>query len=425
MDELVSSKKWRNVMKNILLSLQFLFVLVLVACSSGQEPDDVVIPTVRQLTPSEQQVATASNNFSLEILQEINQNYEQENIFISPFSISTALSMVVNGAEGETNEGIKVALGLDGVSDEEINESYKSLVSYLYSLDPTVTLNVANSTWYRNDLTINSEFEAILNEYYNATINAADFTDAGTVDLINNWIENQTNDKIKDMLNEIPPEAIMYLINAVYFKAEWTSQFDKDRTEDGQFTLADESTVMTETMFGEDVKYWSYYDAENNYSFIELPYGIENYGFAIIMPDEPGDINTLLQEFTVADLTNAASQSFENQLNVLMPKFKISFKELLNEYLISMGMGKSFQGDAEFTKLIDEDIRLFISMVLHQSFLEVNEEGSEAAAATVIGIETTSTKPRQLVIDKPFIFFIRERNSNTILFEGKLMDPTQ
>ena len=395
--------------------------MLLVACGNSQDPDEV-IPTVRQLSSSEQVVATASNNFSLEMLQEINQTFPGDNVFISPFSISTALSMVVNGAEGETNEGIKSALNLDDMSDDEINESYKSLVTYLYSLDPSVTLNVANSTWYRNEVTINPEFENILTEYYGATVNAADFTDEKTVDLINDWIASQTNDKIKNMLSSIPPNAVMYLINAVYFKADWTTKFNKDLTTDSDFTLSDESVVQVETMFGKDVKYWTYYDASKAYTLVDLPYGNENYGFTIIMPDDPTQINDLVSSLSVEDLEEAISQSAEFQKDVLMPKFKISFKEVLNGYLSAMGMSKAFQEDAEFTKLIEEDLKLFISIVMHQSFLEVNEEGSEAAAATIVGVETTSL-PQPLSIDRPFVFFIRERNSNTILFEGKLMDP--
>ena len=393
---------------------------LLISCSNNK--DNLPEPEIRPLTNNEQEISHASNEFAMNMLSGINAAYEDQNVFISPFSISTALSMTLNGANGETNEAIKAAIGLENLSDETINQTYKELVTYIYGLDRGVSLNIANSTWYKQELTVLSPFEDLLRTFYNAEVHAADFKNAATVDLINNWIENETNGKIRDMLDTIPPEAVMYLINAIYFKANWSVQFDPGKTENRNFTLKDGKVVQVPTMYADAVTYRSSYDNEKKLQLIDIPYGNGAYGFSIVMPDDPSLINQVVNEFTVADMERMLQDTRESTLEVYLPKFKIEFKELLNDYLIAMGMGVAFTGKADLSRLFEENLDLAISRVIHQSFLEVNETGSEAAAATVVEIIEFSL-PQALHVDQPFLFFIRERNSNTILFSGKLIDP--
>lgn len=411
-------------MNTILNSTRFCFAAIsfslLISCGNNEnvQPD----PEIRPLTSNEQEIVHASNEFAMNMLSGINAAYEDQNVFISPFSISTALSMTLNGANGETKEAIKEVIGLKNLSDETINQTYKDLVTYIYGLDRGVTLNVANSTWYKQELTILSSFEDLLREFYSAEVKEANFTDPATLDLINNWIEHETNGKIKDMLDVIPPNAVMYLINAIYFKANWSVQFDPDKTENRNFTLIDGNVKQVPTMYADAVTYRSSYDNENKLRLIDIPYGNGAYGFTIIMPDDPSLIDQVVNEFTIADMEKMLQDTRESTLEVYLPKFKIEFKELLNDYLVAMGMGVAFTGQADLSRLFEEDLNLAISRVIHQSFLEVNESGSEAAAATVVEIVETSLPPA-LRVDRPFLFFIRERNSNTILFSGKLIDP--
>ena len=186
-----------------LLGILVSIAIVFVSCEKNDNPDpNNNVPNLRSITESENLVIEAANNFSFDIFSRINSEHQSENIFISPFSISTALSMTLNGANGPTLEAMKNTLGYGSMSNEEINQAYKSLVDFIFSLDKTVDLNIANSNWYTNEYHIKPEFESILSEYYNAEIFGADFSDPKLKDDINNWIEDATNGKIKDMLVE-------------------------------------------------------------------------------------------------------------------------------------------------------------------------------------------------------------------------------
>ncbi len=208
----------------------------------------------------------------------------------------------------------------------------------------------------------------------------------------------------------------MFLINAIYFKASWTSQFDPDATKDLPFLLANNQSVAVPTMVGK-VKHWSSYDHTLNAQVIEIPYGNGNYAFTIIMPDEASEINNLVSRIDSDNLNNVLADSTTLVRDLYLPKFQLDFKADLLVPLVNMGMPLT-----GLDNLFEEELPLSISKVIHQSFLEVNEEGSEAAAATVIGIELTSL-PASTYVNQPFIFLIRERNSGTILFSGKLLDP--
>ena len=382
-------------------------------------------PELREISATEESIISSSNDFSFDIFSRINQTTPNKNLFISPLSISTALSMTSNGAIGETKVGIKNTLHQSDLTDEEINTAYKNLADFLTNLDPKVIMQLANSNWYKDEYHIEEAFKTILLEYYDAEVKAADFSDAATKDLINGWIEDKTNGKIKDMLDQIPSNAVMYLINAIYLKATWQYEFDKDKTAKEAFYLADGSVVQTDMMDGKGVKANIYID--NEFQFVEIPYGNGQFVFSIIMPSDSENLNSLIsdlnyEQFNSEMLQKADTGTFE----VYLPKFKIEYKLLLNDILSSMGMAQSFGGNADFSNLFVEELSLFISRVLHQSFIEVNEEGAEAAAATVVEIrETSAGPPSHLSINKPFAFLIREKHSNTILFAGKLLDPTK
>jgi serpin B len=326
--------------------------------------------------------------------------------------------MVMNGASESSQRGFIQTLGYGDMSPGDVNASYKSLVDYIYGLDPSVTLNIANSNWYSDEFNIKSDFADSLSIYYDAEIFESDFSNPATLDALNGWVEEETNGKIKDILNEINAEDVMFLINAIYFKADWTNQFDADATTDLPFTLSNGQSIQVQTMSAE-VKHWWAYDQTLRAEIIEIPYGNENYGFTIIMPDDPSAINNLSANLDMANLNAVLSDSVTLLRDLRLPKFQMDFKTDLVELLVDMGM--PLRG---LDNLFEEDLPLAISKVIHQSFLEVNEEGSEAAAATVVGIELTAV-PASTNINKPFVFLIRERNSGTILFSGKLLNPNE
>lgn len=408
--------------------IQLIFSIIILACIvfiSSCNPDDPAEPNeplLRSISAEEQEIIQASNDFSFDLFASVNSSHPSENVFISPFSISTALSMTLNGAEGETLKAMKETLHVNELTEQEINEAYKSLADYLLQLDNTVNLQVANSNWYRNDLVINESFESSLQKYYNAEVKPTDFDDPATLDQINGWIEDKTNGKIKDMLDAIPGNILMYLINAVYFKADWQYQFDKNQTAEHPFQLSDGSSVNVPTMYSEGITLG--FSSSSSAQLLDIPYGNGQYMFTVVLPNDAAAINALVETFSADHLAALLADTNQITTHLYMPKFKLEFKEELKEVLTHMGMGIAFSGEAAFGRLFENNVNANVSRVLHQSFLEVNEEGSEAAAATVVEIvETSAGPPAAIKINRPFLFFIREKHSNTILFSGKLMNP--
>ena len=413
-------------MKNYKFSiLLVLGIAFLSSCSQQTDCECNNPPDLRAITANEEMIIASANNFAFDIFARVNNVESNKNLFISPLSISTALSMTANGAVGETKDGIKKTLHQEDLTDEEINEAYKTLVEYITQLDPKLIINMANSNCYKQEYHIEDKFRNILHDFYNAEVNAADFNDPGTKDIINGWIEEKTNGKIKDMIDEIPSNVVMYLINAIYLKATWQYQFDKERTEKMDFTLTNGSKIMTDMMFSEGVKASIYSDQDLQY--IELPYGNGQFVFSILLPEDPKKLDEIINTLEIQQFNSFIDNADTSTVQVYLPKFKIEYKMLLNTVLTAMGMEQSFGGNADFSDLFVEDLDLAISRVIHQSFLEVDEEGTEAAAATVVEIRELSAgpdeKPSVIQIDQPFAFFIREKHSSTILFSGKLIDP--
>ena len=400
------------------VSIVFLFISLFTFSTSCDEATQANLPepTVRPLSASEAEIASSANNFTFDLMAEIENEQPYENYFISSFSVNTALSMLLNDADQTSQDEFMEVLGLNGLSVEQMNESYRSLVNYIYGLDNSVSLNVANSNWYSDQFTIKQDFADVLTTYYQADIFERNFGSEATLNELNGWIEEETKGKIKNALKSISPDEVMFLINAIYFKASWTSQFDPDATSENAFLLMNGQSVEVPTMTAK-VKHWMAYDETLKAQIIELPYGNENYAFTMIMPDSPSDINGLAAKIDVNALNNTLADSTTYVRELYLPKFQLEFKSNLKDVLVNMGMPLG-----GLNNLFDEERPLAISKVIHQSFLEVNEEGSEAAAVTIIGIETTSVSPSTRV-NQPFIFLIRERNSGTILFSGKLLDP--
>lgn len=396
--------------------ISLILLVIIQACNDSNPEPELPVPVARELSVNETEIASSANNFTFDLMTQIESDLPNKNYFISSFSISTALSMVMNGTSEATQEAFIQTLGLEGISPEAINESYKSLVEYIYSRDPSVTLNVANSNWYSQEFTIQSDFANTLETYYAAEIFKSDFTNGATLQAMNGWVETETNGKIKDIIETIKPDDVMFLINAIYFKANWTNKFDPDKTKNLPFTLSNNQSVDVPTMVSE-VKHWIAYDNTLNAQVIEIPYGNENYAFTIIMPDEVSDIDGLISNIDVNSLHGVLEDTTTLVRDLYLPKFQMDFKTDLKDLLIGMGM--PIKG---LDNLFEETLPLEISQVIHQSFLEVNEEGSEAAAATVVGVELTSL-PASTYVNQPFIFLIRDRKSGTILFSGKLMDP--
>jgi serine protease inhibitor len=403
----------------------FILILFVFGCSKEMVQPEENLPDLRPLSAQEREIVEAGNDFALKITRLIN-NDERGNFFISPLSVGYALGMAYNGAAGETKAGIKNTLDYGSLTDKEINQSYLNLTRQLRGMDKKVAMEIANSVWYTKDLQVKTPFKGILREYYDAEATALDFGNPVSKDIINKWIEDKTLGKIKDMLDQIPPDAVMYLVNAIYFKADWTFQFDKSATKKEPFKLEGGNEVMVDMMFSKGVEVS--YLVKEKFTYIEIPYGNGQFKFTILLPHQGYGVDDVFTSLDANQLKNLSSQTGKITVELKLPKFKLEYKKLLNDYLSEMGMARAFsEKEAEFPDFFELSEPPYISRVLHQAFLEVNEEGSEAAAATIVEIEVTSypgdPKPQRITIDRPFGFFIFEKHTNTVLFAGKLMKP--
>jgi serine protease inhibitor len=401
----------------IFLSIPFLFM----ECS--KTPDEILPtePVEIELTSEQVALVDSENSFAFDIFGKILENEGgAKNIIISPLSISYALSMTLNGANGTTREAMLEALRVNGITQEQINNSYNKLTEALLSVDKRVIITIANSVWSREDFPVKKSFIDILETYYDAESKIFELNNPETPGIINKWIEDNTNGLIKDMIDELDPDVVMLLINAIYFKGMWKYQFDKSDTDEKPFYRNADVTVEVPMMSQEtDFKVY----LGENFTLAELPYGQGNFVMDIILPDEIDGISRIIPALTESAFNSWISQASETEVDLFLPRFKYEYKKTLNDILTDMGMGIAFTTLADFTNIADTGLR--INKVLHQAFIETNEEGTEAAAATVVMIELTSIPSGPLVFnaDHPFIYIIRETTTNSIIFMGVVADP--
>ena len=384
---------------------------------------------IRELTPAEKEVTGAANTFGIKLLAKLSElDEEKDNIFISPLSISIALGMALHGAEGETREEMKQVLEFHNLSIDDINESYRGLLDLLPFIDPEVELLIANSMWYRIGFPVLGSYIETNKKYFDAVVDALDFNLPEASEIMNNWVKEKTKGLIEDIVpEEIDPLTMMYLINAVYFKGDWAVQFDKKDTRDADFRLDDGSSIPVKMMHQKDSfrVSLSYQDV----SIIDLPYSEGHYSMTIVLP--PQGVST--HEITES-MTSEKWQSWIDKLpdepreiDVYLPRFTLEYEETLVDVLKAMGMRKAFEEyEAEFDGIYDRNKvggeNLYISDVMHKTFVDVNEEGTEAAAATSVEFGLTSAPPT-FRVDRPFLMAIRETSSDTILFIGKIVKP--
>jgi len=408
----------------MLAGFYFTFVfLVGLALSPG--PDDPVSspPPLRDLTTPEKALAEAGNNFGFKLFREILQREHKTNVFISPLSVSLALGMAQNGADGATREAMQKTLALSGMTIEEVNQAYRSLIELLTGLDTAVEFKIANSIWYRRTFPVEKEFLKVNNTYFHAEVSGLDFGDPVAQKTINSWVDRSTNGKISKIVDRIDPLMMMYLINAIYFKGMWTQEFDKKDTRDDQFTTAEGARISCR-MMSQD-RSFPYFE-DSTLQAIDLPYGSGHYSMTVFLPRPEIDLDILIAQFTADNWHKWASALAKSPGELFLPKFKLEYELTLNDELTALGMGIAFAPDkADFTK-INKKGKLYISEVKHKTFVDVNEEGTEAAAVTSVGMMLTSVQPAGFVmrVDRPFLFVIRDHRSGTILFMGKIVEPT-
>jgi len=393
----------------------FAVALIGTACREGTAPGPIaqITQLPRTLSESESKVIAGSNEFAFDLFRTGNASQRQANVFISPLSASMALGMTANGANGATYDEMRSVLRLAGATRDDVGAGYKSLISLLRGLDPSTTFTIANSIWYERSFPFNTSFLEESKLYFDAQVEALDFRSATAVPTINSWVAAHTENKIPEILQTIAREEVMFLINAIYFKGTWQKQFDKSKTADAPFHSADGTTSTVKMMSrGEGVDY----TATPEYAAVDLPYGNSAFTMTVVLPN--GDIDAFAESFDQAKWSTLLGSLHESGMPVYLPRFRVEWTRMLNDDLKQLGMRNAFVA-ADFTRMSPRGLDLIITQVLQKTFVDVDEEGTEAAAATLVGVGETSLPP-SFRVDRPFMVVIRERFSGTILFIGKI-----
>lgn len=409
-------------MKTIHLILAFAIILpVLTACKkdNNQTEKEPVILEVNEKTAA---LIVQNNAFGIQFFKEV-ATQETGNLMLSPLSASVALTMLLNGCQENTYEQIHQMLGYPAdMPVDEVNQSYQKLVCQLLAADETINLALANAVFYRQGFEAKPPFLTAMQTSFDANIQALNFADPQSIETINKWASDNTNAKITKVLEEIDTDAVMFLMNALYFKGEWTKKFDKANTTNQSFTLANGTVVQAPTMNETDMK--AIYHSAANWEAVEIPYGRKNFSMVVILPS--GQLTDFYQSFGSQEwqeLTTTLDASNWNEVMVSLPKFKFDYEKFLNDELKQLGMTDAFMpGTANLRNISDGD--LYVDFVKQNTFVEVNEEGTEAAAVTTVGINELSMGP-MFVANRPFVFAIRERTSNTLLFIGAVSNPLE
>lgn len=366
-------------------------------------------------------LAKVNTQFAFELFQTINQDDTDKNVFISPLSISTALTMAYNGAETTTEEAMVKTLNYTGMEREEINQGYKYLLHSLQNVDKGIELNISNSIWIRKEQEVKQTFLEINKDVFHAHIEKLDFSKAAAADTVNRWVNRATKGKIDKIIDSnIHFDVLMYLVNAVYFKGDWTEKFDKHQTFDSKFKTEKGAVHSIKMMKRKDK---IEFGKGSDYKIVRLPYGKGKIALYCILPDEVVGINDFIKDLT-QEKWAAMRQSISKTNDVVLqiPRFKLEYGiKDLNLSLTTLGMGEAFEGSADFSG-IGEGIS--IGRVLHKAVIEVNEEGSEAAAVTVVEMTKSEERiePITFIADRPFVFVITDEASGTIVFMGKVTD---
>jgi serpin B len=405
-------------------TLSVLGVVALAACGdNGATDPTTATPALtalpRDLTSAERSILGASNAFSFALWKRVNLAQKDTNVFVSPLSASFSLGMAMNGAANQTLDDMRTGLQFGTTPLADINAGYKSLIALLTSLDKTVTMEIANSIWYRNTFPFNQSFLDDGANYFGATIKPLDFADvAASLSAINGWVNTQTKGKIPTILDKIESDNVMFLINAIYFKGSWRAKFDPALTQDAPFHgVGGDQTVRL--MHRHDKML---YTEAATYQAVDLPYGDSAFTMTVVLPKTGTSVEAL-----AASLDGTAWQSLTaglhtSDIDLFLPKVKLSWTRGLIPDLKGLGMVTPFAaGGADFTRMSTRGRDLYISSVRQKTFVDINEEGTEAAAVTSTGISVTSAPLTTVMrVDRPFVFVIRERLSGTVLFMGKV-----
>lgn len=413
-------------MKQFLL-LSMLLCLPFTACNDDVE-EQSILPTMQpiELNATEKEMAAQQGDFastlSLELCRQLG-GEKMDNWLVSPFSLQCALGMLSNGANGETREEILYALGLSQYSQEEVNAYFKKLIEGLHTVNLAITVKTANSVWGNAGVPLKEDFQKMNIENYCAMVSQLDFSDPSAVDQINAWCNQTTEGLIPSILDEVNPTATVYLLNSLYFKARWESEFAPEKTQEGDFNTSSGKVVKADFM---QTQRMAAYVENEWFTSTSLSYQNDSYVMRLILPQPEISIDQVLQALSESD-ENLWKNTILADINLKMPRFTLENKMDLTPTLQALGMKKAFTNGADFSSM--SDISTYISLVQQATRLKVDEEGSEGAAVTVIeGYLSDLMRPLpeeevDFFLDRPFLFQIIESSTGTVLFMGQVGSP--
>jgi len=373
-----------------------------------------------------EKLADANTGFAFDLLKQIAKEQPGTNVFISPFSVSTVLQMVDNGAAGETKQEIERVLHTDNLPVNALNAACKDLGQSLNS-QTNVILNLANAIWYQEEFQLKPGFVSANREFFGAKLAGVDFDSPQSAKIINDWADKSTRGKIKDVVQwPFPPATQVVLANAIYFKGKWAEPFDKSQTKPRAFHLA--NSKMEQTPMMRQARKFSYQEGDG-FQAVRLPYAGKRLQMYLFLPATNSSPAKLLADFSGENWRDKISPEFSEREGMLVfPRFKLNYDVLLNKSLESLGMKQAFvEGVADFHPMVIND-NLFITKVKQKSFVDVNEEGTEAAAVTTVMLSNRAMplrppKPFEMIVDRPFFFVIGDSETQSILFMGVMYDP--
>lgn len=412
--------------KNVCFTfLALAIIIAFTSCTKTNPSSDNIHPIT--LPVNGLSVVGANNKFAFDFLRSTLQlDTSNSNKLISPLSIYLALSMVYNGADNATKDSISNALQLSGIDINTLNTFCQSLITQLPAEDSKVKLSIANSIWYRSTLQPLPSFLNITKNLYQASTEALDFNDPNSVNTINDWVAQNTNNKIQKVINATTPDDLMYLINAIYFNGTWQHGFNTTNTHTDNFYLQNGTIAAVPFM---EQRFTTMAYSDSVFSLIELPYGSGNsFSMYISIPNnQQQPISTFASLMNENILANAISKMDSANVDLDIPKWEYAYSiDDMRPGLSMLGMGIAFTGNADFGKMYDiTKTQVSITKATHKTYIKVNEEGTEAAAVTTIGMGTTSSIPSPAVkLNHPFLYSIVEKQTGVVLFAGIVNDPS-
>ena len=391
---------------------------------AGSTPGETVPLAQRSDFAMDSRLVEAQTQFGFNLLAAILQEESGQNILISPASVAIALSMAYNGADGDTQQAMAQTLALQDINPKVANAASAALINALSNSDPEVRVDIANSLWVRQGFPLQSAFVEQVSEFYNADVTNLDFSNSSAPETINAWVAEKTAGKISQMVDQISPDDILFILNAVYFKGNWTHAFDSERTTQQPFSLLNGATIQHPQMAQEDE--YRYYETDQ-FQAVSLPYGDGRFSFYVFLPKQTSSLSDFQSSLSAETWSDWMTQFQQRIGSIKLPRFQFEYEKGLKAILETLGMGIAFDPtQANFAKL--SSAPTYISQVKHKTLIEVNEEGSEAAGSTSIGVTVTSIPlepepPFEMVVDRPFFMAIRDNSTGAILFMGSIVEP--